>query len=325
VIAVLVNPRSRANRRNPRIAAAFQALVGDRGRIYAPKTLDELNVIVAEWRRAPPAVIAVHGGDGTLHKTVSALGRVFGDDPLPPLAILCGGTMNVVATSLRIRERPKVFLESLVEGARTGRALETIRRRCMRIGDELGFLFGSGLPANFLTEYYAPSGYGPGRAAWLLVRAFFSALWKGPFIRKLFKRFEGSVRVDGALLEQTAFVGLMAGTVREVGLGFKLVHRADDDPERFGVLAMHSAVLSLALDVVAVQRGRGISARRAFSAVASQMHVQSKNGAMAYTIDGDLYRTHEPVSISLGPHIDFVKPPSALIVRPHGDSMGGQR
>jgi hypothetical protein len=233
--------------------------------------------------------------------------------------------MNVVATSLRIRERPTVFLESLVEGARTGRALETIRRRCMRIGDELGFLFGSGLPANFLTEYYAPSGYGPGRAAWLLARAFFSALWNGPFIRKLFKRFEGSVRVDGALLEQTEFVGLMAGTVREVGLGFKLVHRADDDPERFGVLAMHSAVLSLALDVVAVQRGRGISARRAFSAVASQMHVQSKNGAMAYTIDGDLYRTHEPVAISLGPHIDFVKPPSALIVRPHGDSMGGQR
>jgi hypothetical protein len=37
----------------------------------------------------------------------------------------------------------------------------------------------------------------------------------------------------------------------------QLVHRADDDPERFGVLAMHSAVLSLAFDVRAVQTGRG--------------------------------------------------------------------
>ena len=61
----------------------------------------------------------------------------------------------------------------------------------MRIGDELGFLFGNGLPANFLAEYYAPSGYGPARAAWLLARAFFSALWHGPFMRRLFKRFEG--------------------------------------------------------------------------------------------------------------------------------------
>jgi diacylglycerol kinase (ATP) len=292
VIAVIVNPRSRANRRNPRIAADFQAIVGDRGRVFAPKTIEELDSIAADLRREPPTVIAVHGGDGTLHKTVTSLGRAFGAEPLPPVAILCGGTMNVVATSLRIRERPAVFLKAIVDADRSGQPLETIRRRCMRIGDELGFLFGSGLPANFLAEYYAPSGYGPGRAAWLLMRAFFSALWHGPFIRRLFKRFEGSVRVDGTLLEQTAFVGLMAGTVREVGLGFKLVHRADDDPERFGVLAMHSAVLSLSLDVWAVQRGRGISASRAFSAVASQMDVTSKNGAMAYTIDGDLYRTH---------------------------------
>ncbi|HMF39227.1 MAG TPA: diacylglycerol kinase family protein, partial [Polyangia bacterium] len=181
MIAVIVNPRSRANRRNPRIAADFQALVGDRGRVFAPKTIEELNAAVAEWRRTPPTVIAVHGGDGTLHKTVTALGHAFGGDPLPPIAILCGGTMNVVASSLHIRERPSVFLRAIVDADRAGRPLETIRRRCLRIGDELGFLFGSGLPANFLTEYYGPGGYGPGRAAWLLTRAFFSALWHGPF------------------------------------------------------------------------------------------------------------------------------------------------
>jgi diacylglycerol kinase family enzyme len=325
MIAVIVNPRSRANRRNPRIASEFQAIVGDRGRVYAPKSIEELATTAAEIRQSSPAVIAIHGGDGTLHKTVTELGRAFGEAPLPPIAILCGGTMNVVATSLRIRERPSVFLTAIVEADRTGQPLETIRRRCLRIGDELGFLFGSGLPANFLTEYYGPGEYGPARAAWLLLRAFFSALWHGPFIRRLFKRFEGSVRVDGTLLEQTVFVGLMAGTVREVGLGFKLVHRADEDPERFGVLAMHSAVLSLAFDVGAVQSGRGISASRAFSAVASRMDVQSSNGSMAYTIDGDLYRTKGAVAISLGPHIDFLKPPSALIVRPRGDTIGDQR
>lgn len=324
-IAVIVNPRSRANRRDPRIATEFQAIVGDRGRVFAPKSLEELDAMAAEIRQAAPTVIAVHGGDGTLHKTVTALDRVFGAEPIPPVAILCGGTMNVVATSLGIRERPAVFLQAIVDAARDGQSLETIRRRSMRIGRDVGFLFGSGLPANFLTEYYAPGEYGPARAAWLLIRAFFSAVWQGPFIRKLFKRFEGSVRVDGTLLEQNAFVGLMAGTVREVGLGFKLVHRADDDPERFGVLAMHSAILSLTLDIWAVQRGRGIAPSRAFSAVASEMNVQSKNGAMAYTIDGDLYKTHEPVAISLGPPILFLKPPSALIVRPRGDTMDGQR
>src|SRR6188474_2872331 len=103
MIAVIVNPRSRANRRNPHIAAEFQAIVGDQGRVHAPKTLEELDDLARELHQAPPTVIAVHGGDGTLHMTVTALDRVFGADPIPPIAILCGGTMNVVATSLKIR------------------------------------------------------------------------------------------------------------------------------------------------------------------------------------------------------------------------------
>src|SRR5437764_743837 len=39
MIDVIVNPLSRANRRDPRIAADFQAIVGDRGRVLAPKSL----------------------------------------------------------------------------------------------------------------------------------------------------------------------------------------------------------------------------------------------------------------------------------------------
>ena len=130
------------------------------------------------------------------------------------------------------------------------------------------------------------------------MRAFFSALWHGPFVRRLFKRFEGSVRVDGALLEQKAFVGLLVGTVREVGLGFKLVHRADDDPERFGVLAMHVGAAVAGPRRVGGPTGTRDRRRSGPSARwPRSMDVHSTNGSMAYTIDGDLYRTQEPVAI----------------------------
>ena len=161
MIAVLVNPRSRANRRNPRIAAEFQALLGETGRVFAPRSLDELAQVASELRRSAPAVIAVHGGDGTLHKTVTALVRAFGEMPLPPIAALCGGTMNVVASSLNVRERPLAFVQQLAENARVNRAPETIRRRCIQVDGQYGFIFGNGLMANFLNEYYGPGGYGP--------------------------------------------------------------------------------------------------------------------------------------------------------------------
>ena len=115
--------------------------------------------------------------------------------------------MNVVAASLRIRERAIPFVHQLVEAARTGATFQTVRRRCLRIGEYLGFIFGNGLMANFLGEYYGTGKYGPARAAWLLLRACGSAVIGGPFVKKLFKRFEGTLELDGQLLERTSFVG----------------------------------------------------------------------------------------------------------------------
>jgi diacylglycerol kinase family enzyme len=309
-IAVFVNPRSRQNRRNPGLARKLAEAVGDAGRVIAPTSLDELAAAAVALRAMPPEVIAVHGGDGTLHRVVTALGEAFGDAPLPPIAILPGGTMNVVATSLGIGAKPEPFLRTLADTTRARVPLELIPRRCMRIGQHLGFVFGNGLAANFLAEYYADDAYGPKRAAWMLARAFGSALVRGTFVRKIFKRFEGEVRVDGELLPRTRFVGVNAATVREVGLGFKLNHRADDDPERFGVLAIHSKPLALVADLAAVHGGRGIAPSRAFSAVASSMEITpAAGGEMSYTIDGDLYRSNERVlRLSVGPRILFVKP-----------------
>jgi diacylglycerol kinase family enzyme len=322
VIAVLVNPRSRANRRNPRIAADFQAILGETGRVYAPRSLDELAQVAIELRDAPPAVIGVHGGDGTLHKTVTALVRAFGAAPLPPIAALCGGTMNVVAASLGVRERPHAFVQQLADAARSGQPHETIRRRCIQVDDQYGFIFGNGLMANFLNEYYGPGDYGPGRAIWLLLRLLGSAVIVGPFVRRVFHRFRGVVKIDGVPIAWPDFVTIGAATVREVGLGFKLIHRADEDPERFGVIAIHAGPLSLIPDFPAVHAGRGVAPSRAFSAVASTLDIEPVEDVMAYTIDGDLYRKAGPLRIGLGPAIDFIKPQRGLIRVSRNDTIG---
>jgi diacylglycerol kinase (ATP) len=289
--------------------------------VLAPKSLEELDDMAGGLRGQPPAVIAVHGGDGTLHRLVTALGRAFGDRPIPPIAILGGGTMNVVSASLHLRERAVPFVRQLVESVRTGAPFQTVRRRCLRIGDMLGFIFGNGLLANFLAEYYGTGRYGPARAAWLLLRAGGSALIGGPFIRKLFKRFEGTLELDGQVLDRTSFVGVGAATVREVGMGFKLNHRADDDPERFGFLAIHARPIAMIPDFVSVYVGRGMAPSRAMSAVASTLRITPKEGTMSYTIDGDLYRNEGPLVISMGPPLLFVRPAGALIVAPRSDTM----
>ena len=309
-IVVFVNPGSRANRRDPDRARRFSTIIGETGQILSPASSDALANEARQVAQAQPSIIGVHGGDGTLHWTVTALLRAYGERPLPPLALLPGGTMNVVASSLGIGVQPEALLAQLAAGERAGRPPARVTRRCMKIQGEYGFVFGTGLITNFLQEYYAKGDYGSGRAIWVLLRSILSEATGGSYAKRVFRRFRGRVFVDGQILPWTELLGLGAATVGEVGLGFKLNHRADDHPGRFGVLAMHSSPMSLTWDLHAVRQGRGVSPRRAWSAVATRLVIEPEEAETLYTVDGDLYRARGNLSVELGPALSFVRPRS---------------
>jgi diacylglycerol kinase family enzyme len=267
---------------------------------------EEARRVVAE----SPSVIAIHGGDGTLHRTLSALVAAYGVRALPPIAILPGGTMNVVASSLGIRAKPENLLAELAAGERAGTAPSTIHRRCLRVENDYGFVFGNGLLTNFLEEYYARGSYGAWRAVWIVFRILLSVLTTGHYARRIFRRFRGRVRVDGSQLPRTQLTGIGAGTVSEIGFRLKLHHRADDDPDRMGGIAIHGGPLSLLLDVLDVRLGRGLSPKRATSFVATRLSIEPEEQESAYTLDGDLYIGRGPLTVEVGPALEIVKPGS---------------
>lgn len=306
-VAVFLNPRSRANRRDPDLGARITDLVGGAGRVIAAADLAELDQMTAGIAAAPPRAIAIHGGDGTLHKTLSSLIKAFAGRALPPIVILPGGTMNVVASSLSLLGKPDQILTSLLGSMRAPDPLPTVARHCLAIDGEFGFVFGNGLMANFLEEYYSKKEYGSRRALWILARVFVSGLVNGSYANRIVRRFEGRVLVDGELLPWNKLTGVGAATVREVGMGFKLNHRADEDPERFNYLAIHGGPVMLGFDLWGVRRGTGIAPSRAFSGLGRAMRVEPEEKACIYTIDGDLYRANGAIDVALGPTIRFFK------------------
>jgi diacylglycerol kinase (ATP) len=307
-VAVFVNPGSRANRRDPGCADRFARILGDNGTVVAPQSLERLAEEASRIATLAPLAIGIHGGDGTLHRTLSALVAAFAPRALPPLAILPGGTMNVVASSLGIRAKPEAVLTELAVHARQGTAPPLLARRCLRVGDDYGFIFGNGLLANFLEEYYARGSYGASRAVWIVFRILLSLVTTRRYARRVFRRFRGRVHVDGNPLERTHLTGIGAATVTEIGFRFKLHHRADDDPARMGALAIHGGPLSLLLDVLKVRLGRGLSPRRAESFVASRLWIEPEDAESTYTLDGDLYIARGPFAVELGPALQIVRP-----------------
>jgi len=218
--------------------------------------------------------------------------------------------MNVVSASLDLQGPPEALVAQLVAQSRAPSGLTTIDRRCLRVDNRYGFVFGNGFMANFLEEYYAAPNYGTRRAVWLLARTVGSELAGGPYARRIFRPFEGRVILDGETLPWRRLLGVGAATVTEVGLGFKLNHRADDDPTRFAALAIFGPPLGLALDLLAVRRGRGISPERAWSALGSRLELRPDRPEEPnlYTLDGDLYAGSGALDVELGPTLRLFKP-----------------
>ena len=135
------------------------------GEVIAAESLEGLAHLTGRMAANPPTAIAIHGGDGTLHKSLTAIIRAFQDRPLPIIAILPGGTMNVVASSLHLDGRPEGIVAELAALLHAGRPVPTVDRRCLKVGDIYGFVFGNGLMANFLEEYYSADQLRPGPGA----------------------------------------------------------------------------------------------------------------------------------------------------------------
>lgn len=307
-IALFINPRSRANRRNPAGIHALARAMGETGQVLSPPSLDALTDVAAQLAQKPPAVIAIHGGDGTVHNVLTRLIPAFGDTPLPPLALLTGGTMNVVPRSLGLTAAPVAFMSQLASHIRAGHAPRVLTRRCLQVGAQYGFVFGNGVVAAFLEEYYATSSYGAARALWVGMRAVSSKLAGGAYGARALAPFSGRVLIEGEALPGLRFTAISAATVREVGLGFKLNHRADEDPDRFNVVVIKADPVALLADLLPVQFGQGIAASRADSRLATWVRLEPDRPGMAYTIDGDMYRSQGPLDLRIGPVLRLVRP-----------------
>ncbi len=216
--------------------------------------------------------------------------------------------MNVVTSSLGLAADPESFVEELAESERDGRPLAVLQRHCLRVGDGLGFVFANGVLAHFLEEYYAVQDYGVAQALSIAGRVFLSTLVGGSYAAKVLRPFRGSVHLDGVPGPWRELTGISAGAVREVGLGFALNHRADEDPDRFCATCIFGPPLTTLLDAPAVHDGRGLSPKRAAAHLVSNLSIEAEAGPMLYTVDGDLYRHDGPLQIVLGPRLSLVRP-----------------
>jgi len=309
-IGVITNPRSRANLRDPSKARKLGYLIGSHGSAQATRSLDDLYRVCEEFKKERIDVLGISGGDGTLHHTLTAMIKTYGEQELPPVAILRGGTMNTIANSLGLTgETPKLLFE-LVDKHRRGlmHEIEVFQRAILQIDDRYGFIFGNGIIYNFLHEYYATGNPSPPVAARLILGAAASTMVNGELARRIYRRFRARVIADGDCWAAQDFITVAAACVEQIGLGFKPFYRCNEAPDAFALLGIHTNALGFVLELPNILAGRPMRRDKVIDAIAREVVFESlEKEPLEYIIDGDTYIGGERLVLKTGPTLKFVR------------------
>lgn len=308
-IGVVVNPLSKRNRRDTSASLRLARIVGDTGVVAECRNFDDLYRAAEDFRRQKVSILAIGGGDGTNSVTTTGFYKVYGDSPLPMLALLRGGTMNTVANSVGIpREPQETLLRWIVDRYRENRPMTFAERTTMSVNDKLGFMCGAGVVYGFLSEYYEagkpfPT---PVTAVKTLARGICSAIVNGEMVRRMAAPVDARIVVDGYEWPMQRYFTITAGTIDEIGLGFKPWYRASERDDMFHFLALTGSPLKFASRLPRVYRGVSVGEDCAAEALAREVEVHTPDNVVRYMVDGDLHEAPGPMRIKAGPRVRII-------------------
>ncbi len=163
-------------------------------------------------------LLCIYGGDGTIFRVVNALLR-DGTSPLPRLALIGGGTMNVTARQCGMRHSPRENLRDVIRAYRSDRLLwQEVPVVAVTQGarTQYGFTFGLG-PLVRILERFEAGKKSRLRALLLGVRSIASALTNLPAdARAILSPVEAQITADGQKLPHRRWAAIFANVTGSI-------------------------------------------------------------------------------------------------------------
>ena len=300
-IGVIINPHAKANRNGTaKRETRMRDVVGPDGAVYVTETLPSLDEVARECRERAVEILAICGGDGTDHCTLTAFHRVYGTAPLPMLLPLRAGTINYVADATgQRRGTPEQQLARVVRDYRRGHTHVTTERDLLRVnGEEVGFLLSFGTAVNYLRAYYALDRQGPWPAAKLLGRLIASALAGTHLARAVFTAVEGDIECDGEPLPFRLFTFFFAGTIEQIALGFKPTYLATRKKGYMHVLGGPAPATRLIRRAVRIYRGFPTGEPTLYDSIGRRLGIRFARPTHIM-LDGDILPPVERVDVDV--------------------------
>jgi diacylglycerol kinase family enzyme len=260
--------------------------MGDRGLLRQTRSQDALPAAAREFLDAGVEMLAIAGGDGSVHATLNAFLPVYGPTPLPPLLIVPAGTINNLSCEIGMRRSGLTILREALLGE-VGRPFQLAQRMLMRVNEGYGFLYGCGFPARLLESYYGAPRQSVGMAFLQVLRAVGCAAWGRGMGKNLFGRVRARITVDGKGWDMEDLLFVLAATISKIGLNFRPCHRAPTSGNAFHLVASVSPLGPLLRRVHRLYLGRPLQLAGCVDALAREVLIELER-PLRHMVDGEL-------------------------------------
>lgn len=315
-IAVVSNANAGKNTSRAGLGLVIGKILATPSYHYDTATLAELDEAAIELNRDRPDIVVIAGGDGTVKQTITRILSAHDATPgqkLPQFLIIPTGTMNVVGTVLGLTRYSAVKMAQKMRAQiQSGRPLDVAHLNPIRVNDEYGFLYGSGLPVNLLERYYEDKVVrGPRGGLRVILQALRNEIWSLLTFRKskqlLTKPVHARITLadghDPPVAPYMTHTALMCGAVDEVGLGCRALPDAMSKPGHFMLRSTQLSFWGCLASAGAAWAGLPLA--RTFDTVVPNLVIDYQEPTVTM-LDGEMNAPTTRDVLTSGPTLSFV-------------------
>lgn len=304
-VGIITNPHSKLNKSRPENIAAFKDVSSSKADLFITNTPEELDKVAKVFKNKKYDVLAINGGDGTISLTLTAFIKVYKDQPLPTIALLRGGTFNLVAANLNIFGSPLTLLKKLLNES-PNKKHQTYPLKTLKVDNNYGFLFANGGCYKFLEVFYKNK-TGPAGALSLIGKLAASRFLNKKFYDAMVPETETFFISDGRAAFSHKSCSILAATVPRMPLGPRLFPSNTPESKTFHWISATTPSSQAWITIppsVLLHPGKDDAAKQNYQ---SKSLILKTAKPQPYTLDGELYEPEKnEVHISLGPEIDVI-------------------
>ena len=317
-LGLISNPLSGGNRKKS-LHAIREVMAGRPQACHREaSTPSEVGSALAEFVRKKVDVVAVNGGDGTIHAVLTELFRQPSPGPLPLLALLRSGTASMIARDVGLNGSGRKALNRLLTWSSTGYSNAAVVQRSLlkvEVAPDQKPLYGMFLGAagicqgiQFCLERVHSKGVSGQLAAGLTLGRFLLAAVRGD--KSLLSPVLATVSLDREPPEKREFLLILISTLERLFLGIR-PYWSPEETGSFYYTAVRPRPQHLLRALPALLRGRkGNFNTPEHGYVSRKVQEVRLTLAGGFTLDGELYSRDNRVTrltITEGGKAEFLK------------------